>query len=119
MIHIINEEREQGEVALGESTTSNNTNQEDSVEDLPNRVNQIDPINNQNCDNSTNQNLLNKNLKTIQVRSINVNGLSDLTKLWKAFHYYVATKTDILCIQESRKLASLTKAPRIAREMIY
>ena len=83
-----------------------------------NRVTNLDPIHKSNIDNSTN-NKKDCSSKSITFRSININGLANLNKLWKLYHYFIATQTDILCIQEVRKLVHLEDVPKIKRSMIY
>ena len=69
-------------------------------------------------DNSTSFNLLNSS-KTLKIKSININGLADQHRLWRLFHYFVATETDIMWIQETRKFSTLENAPEIKRNMFY
>ena len=45
--------------------------------------------------------------KIIQIRSININGLANIDTVWKLFHYFIATRTDIKCIQEIKRLTTL------------
>ena len=47
------------------------------------------------------------NNKGIRVRSVNINALAREDKIWNLFHYFVATKSYIFWIQETRKFAKL------------
>ena len=81
-------------------------------------VDKLDPTISINFDNSTSFSSIGP-IKTLKIKSININGLADQHRLWNLFHYYVATETDILCIQEIRKITSLESAPEIKRNILY
>ena len=118
MNHKIKIDSKQGGVNLKINHTPLQFNQKDLVEDLQRGVDKLDPTNRINFDNSTSFNLV-RSSKTLQIKSININGLADQNRLWNLFHYFVATETDILWIQETRKIASLEDMPEIKRNMFY
>ena len=57
--------------------------------------------------------------KIIQIRLININGLANIDKVWKLFHYFVVTRTDIICIQEIERLKTLEEHPKLKKSIIY
>ena len=83
---------------------------------IQNKVNNLDPMSKSNSDNSTNKR--DYSLKSKTIRSININGLANNDKFWTLYHYFIATQTDILFIQEVRKLKNLENVPKLRRAFI-
>ena len=98
MIHKIKYDLKQGEVNLNSNHTSLQFDQKDRVEDIQIGLNKLAPT--KSSDSSTSFNSIHS-IKTLKIKSININGIADQHRQWNPFHYVVASETGVLCIQET------------------
>ena len=98
MSHKIKYDLKQGEVNLNSNHTSLQFDQKDRVEDIQIGLNKLAPT--KSSDSSTSFNSIHS-IKTLKIKSININGIADQHRQWNPFHYVVASETGVLCIQET------------------